>query len=148
MTEFIDFKMLPVDTVVEVKIRPDDHSQTAYFAGIIDPDYGVCVFPDGASSKTSIQKGIALTGHYFRRVRISDKNPWLPWFGGDCPVPPNCMVDVRYQADINQIYDPIIASKCVWRHDNCSFFGPSLSNIIAYRLAESQWQTIDGVCNE
>jgi hypothetical protein len=142
MSEFIDFKLVPVDTLVEVKIRPDDHSQTAYFAGIIDPDCGFCVFPDGSSSKTSIRKDVALTGHYFRRVRISAKNPWLPWLGGDCPVPPNCMIDVHFR--IEGMGDgPSQAREIRWSHNEGRY--SSDFDVIAYRLAESPWQTIDGV---
>ena len=142
MSEFIDFELVPVDTLVEVKIRPDDHSQTAYFAGIIDPDYGFCVFPAGASSKTSIHKDTALTGHYFRRVRISDKNPWLPWFGGDCPVPPICLVEFK---NTNKCTVTDLASNFNWEH-GCRGF--DFAGGVAYRMLESPWQTINGVCDE
>jgi hypothetical protein len=138
MSEFIDFKLVPVDTLVEVKIRPDDPPQTAYFAGIIDPYYGFCVFPSGASSKTSRHTDIKLTGHYFRLIRISDKNPWLPWFGGDCPVPPNCNVDV-YLRDTSLKYPQSLAGMLMWLHVDYAFE----NDIITYRLAESAWQTIE-----
>jgi hypothetical protein len=139
----INFKLIPVDTLVEVKIRPNDQPQTAYFAGIIDPKYDFCVFPEGASSKTNRHKNIELTGQYFRLIRISNKNPWLPWFGGDCPVPPNYMVDVILR-DTSLKYPQSLAGMLMWSHVGYAFE----NDIIAYRLAESAWQTTAGVCDE
>ena len=150
----IDFKLLPVDTVVDVKMlnsSPDYHHNPMpfYFSGVVDQDCGVGVFPSGGTSLTHRSPNIKDNLFYFMKFRISDKNPWLPWFGGDCPVPPNCKVQVVFRGNSWLVGSPESinarrADAFNWSHKHCLFN----NNIIAYRMLESPWQTIDGVCNE
>jgi len=132
---WIDFSKIPVDTVVDVKMSYG--FDTVFFVGVDNNgDYLTSGYPSitmaGAMELSDISKD----------VRISSKNPWLPWFGGDCPVPPNCMIEF---INSNKCVVSGIAANFNWKY-GCRDF--DFAGGIAYRLLESLWQTIDGVCNE
>lgn len=135
-THWIDFSKLPVDTLVDV-VTPKG-VVTAFFVVTDDEEQEFVV-----SCLPSVTRGDNYDLFDFhKKVRISAKNPWLPWFGGECPVPENCMVETilrtkRKLKDEAWIVDWLHFEKSV--EDN---------EVIAYRLLESPWQTIDGVCDE
>lgn len=54
---------------------------------------------------------------------------WISWKGGECPVAPNTVVDVKYNTEIIRTY---IAGEFNWRYHG----------IIAYRLAETKTTAI------
>jgi hypothetical protein len=138
----IDFKLVPVDTLVEYYVKGPDKNEAVSigFFRRVDADsvrpFIVSPYPTIVGNKSEIGTS---------KVRISAKNPWLPWFGGDCPVPPNCMVDV-YLRDTCLRFPSQLAGNLTWTHDDVhnSIYIDDCKDIIAYRLIESQWQTIDG----
>jgi hypothetical protein len=84
-----------------------------------------------------------------RKIRISGKNQWTSWFGGECPVPPNCIVEIQKRGG-DQVQ--IEARRVAWSHRDFGSMGAEkiddLHDVINYRICKSQWQTRDGVCNE
>lgn len=57
-----------------------------------------------------------------------DADGWIPWSGGECPVPSGTSVEVRFPDDDTDIQ---IACKFRWKH---SWNPPMGGDIIAYRL--------------
>lgn len=129
----IDFSKLPVDTLVDCD----------YGCGYVHTLFNVCA--EGSRLIVSDKPALTRTKHDTRiaaKFRISAKNPWLPWFGGDCPVPHNCSVEF---INTKKLTVSGLALSFNWEH-GCRDF--DFSGGIAYRLLESPWQTISGVCDE
>jgi hypothetical protein len=58
-----------------------------------------------------------------------DASGWQPWSGGACPIPGDCLVEVRrrYAPDLIERADQL-----VWSHDLYVAYGAS--DILAYRF--------------
>ena len=139
MSEFIDFKRMYIDTLVDCDF--DGVERTLFFKGLTLCGSFYLVSP----IHNDISNSDVSDCLWCKKIRISAKNPWLPWFGGDCPVPPNCNVEVYFR--IEGVGDtPSQASEIRWSHNEGRY--SSDFDVIAYRLAESPWQTINGVCND
>lgn len=60
-------------------------------------------------------------------------NEWLPWYGGECPVDGDCLVDVTHRDgekhySVNPQDD--CGAACVWSHDD------DIGDIIFWRVSE------------
>lgn len=140
---WIDFTKMPADTVVDCEIN----GKVFALFYVFDKGPKDAIFM--ASSESSVTREWSNCNIFAKKIRISAKNQWLPWFGGECPVPHNCMVEywMRGKAKPSREHQ---AGELRWDHlsnilDNCA---NNSSDIIAYRLLESPWQTISGVCDE
>lgn len=52
---------------------------------------------------------------------------WIKWEGGECPVPPETIVEVRFRN--GEVHGPIPSRGFDWKHEVMD------DDIIAYRLA-------------
>ena len=43
-------------------------------------------------------------------------SPWIKWHGGECPVPPETMVDIKLRSGFVRGLRP--AGKYIWNHDD------------------------------
>jgi len=140
----IDFKRMYIDALVDCDF--DGVERTLFFKGLTPCDSFYLVSPVHHDAYNNSEVSDCLR---CKKIRISAKNRFELWLGGDCPVSPDCTVQVILRGD----GWPVGCAKSVngqradvfnWSHKFCSFE----KNIIAYRLLESPWQTIDGVCDE
>lgn len=133
-TRWIDFEKIPVDTVVDVRLYEKGFVFTKFFVkvSVVSANFVACMSPISIN-------GYACSVSNYTQIRISAKNPWLPWFGGECPVPKNCMVEF-INSNKASVID--LASNFNWQYGTRDF---DFAGGIAYRLLESPWQTTDGV---
>jgi hypothetical protein len=60
---------------------------------------------------------------------------WIEWSGGECPVPVDAEVEIKFAS--GEYDDALPAGRWDWRHISMSGGKPSLGNIIAYRVVRS-----------
>ncbi len=60
---------------------------------------------------------------------VPDKDGWLPWYGGECPVAAGTMVDVRYRR-------VLVEEKAAYAHLSRWEHLPCDDDIVAYRVVE------------
>lgn len=134
----IDFRMIPVDTLVEVESKQVGGGIKVlkkYFSHLSADGYRC--FLDG---HTSALTNIAPPYH---RIRLLENEP-KAWFGGECPLPDGVEVTVWRKASIGapDYYEefrgktPIVNLDFSWEHSR----NTSIRGIVAYQIHESEWQ--------
>jgi len=120
----INWKLMPVDTLVEDKFGGTHHLSHA-------DDDNVYVFVSGHSSYTANRAVYQVIDN----PRLAKNQPWRPWFGGECPVDPNVMVDyILRDAQSSIDYVTAQAEKLWWKW--WEEYKPG--DIIAWRIADKQ----------
>jgi hypothetical protein len=132
----------PVDTLVEVK-KNDGTFVNRYSAGELNEDGYLRCWSFGATSKTA-EQSTQLWTQEWRVIPQPDKDGWIEWKGGECPVPTCTVVDVKQRCGKiilnqmawgrnrhhNNVNAHSKAGHAFWRNDG------SISDIIAYRIAQ------------
>lgn len=130
---WIDFSKIPFETLVDVRHHGNHQYITLSRAIATSPFSRVC--SGGSNADESIY-----LAHEFR---ISAKNPWIPWHGGELSHRfPNCTIamrDVFGREYIAMSWEIECDIRGLMVNDN-------FSGGIMYKLCMTQWQTIDGVC--
>lgn len=64
------------------------------------------------------------------RAHIADSEGWIPWYGGECPVPPNAHVEIRLRCGLK--FKTLEPQYRIWTHSHeCAT--ERENEIIAYR---------------
>ncbi len=66
-----------------------------------------------------------------------DKDGFIPWNGGDCPVQRNTKVVVKFKGDYSHISNPLSAFCWDWKHHG------TRSDIVAYKVYEEELRKIE-----
>ena len=82
-----------------------------------------------ADSNKEIEAGLRAAWPYLKAAMENDGD-WIPWTGGECPVPSETRVQVRLRDDVSYT-EP--ADDLAWYHDGPNSLQGS-SDIVAYRV--------------
>lgn len=96
---------------------------------ILAAQHGVTIEDCIATAYNEIKdrKGRLINGSFVKEADLP-KVGWIEWNGGECPVPEDMMVEVRFRA--GDICDDKNGGYWTWRQYNCS------SDIVAYRVVQ------------
>jgi len=123
----INWRAMPVDTLVK-----DGKGHVFYFESEskIRDTYGVLVFPEGRSSRTSLPFDPKA---FIENPKLATNQPWNIWTGGPCPVDENIQDDYKtLDLDNPKDYQTKTAKHLRW-----NWIGSS-KDIIAWRISDTQ----------